>query len=133
MTSSSSSTTGKDLCNRTGAFAKSARAFVRKTPRTLTSLGDCRQLIKASGAVGSSYVAADTARDRDGFLRNIFDCRANAKQSRHWLTLLDDSLEERSEQLRTQLIGEAEELEKIFGSIIAKMLQKQKKTAAAAK
>lgn len=131
-TSSSSHTTGHcDLADRTSVFARNARAFVRKTPRTLASLGDCRQLIRSTGAVGSAYIDADSADSRDSFLRAIFDCRTQAKQAQHWLKLLDDGLDERSEELRGSLLKEAGELERIFGAIVKKVLEKNKAKAVA--
>ena len=132
MTTSKSSTTGKgaksypDLRKRTCAFARDARAFVRKTPRTIASLGDCRYLVKTSGAIGSSYIDADDANSRQDFLRSIFDCRKQSRLSSHWLSLLEGNLEERAEDSRAALAKEAGELEKIFGAIIGKVVAKKK-------
>lgn len=132
MTTLSAHTTGNcDLSDRTSVFAKNARAFVRKTPRTIASLGDCRQLVKTTGAIGNAYIQADTADSRDGFLRSIFDCRTQSKQAQHWLKLLDDGLDERSEELRSQLLQEATELERIFGAIVKTTLSKNKAKAKA--
>jgi len=44
-----------DLEDRTFAFAKRVRAFVKKLPKTLANIEDGRQLIKASGSVGANY------------------------------------------------------------------------------
>ena len=80
----SSTTTGKketkaDLRDRTSKFAHNARIFVRKTPRTLASLGDCRNLVRSSGGLGASYIDADDAGSRNEFLRCISDYRRQSR------------------------------------------------------
>jgi len=134
MTTSKSSTTGKgtknkypDLHKRTCKFARDARDFVRKTPRTIASLGDCRYLVKTSGSIGSSYIDADDANSGQEFMRSIFDCRKQSRLSSHWLSLLEGNLEERSEEARASLAKEAEELERIFSAIIGKVVSNNKK------
>jgi hypothetical protein len=131
MSTTTSSTTGAapaakhaELRDRTTRFAREARSFVRKTPRTLASLGDCRNLIRSSGLLGASYIDADEAHSREEFLRCMGNCRRQSKQSTHWLTLLDGDLEERSEEMRVGLIKEAGELERIFGAIVGKVIAK---------
>jgi len=115
------------LLGRTTQFAKDARAFVRKTPRTLASLGDSRRLVYASGAIGASYIGADEASSRQDFIRKISDCRKESKQSLHWLQLLDSNLEEGSEKMRVSLQKEAEDLQNIFGAIVGKTISNAKK------
>jgi hypothetical protein len=44
-----------DLEDRTLAFAKKVRGFVKKLSKTTANLEDGRQLIKASGSIGSNY------------------------------------------------------------------------------
>ncbi|MBI2619783.1 MAG: four helix bundle protein [Ignavibacteriales bacterium] len=50
-----------DLEERTEAFAKRVRDFVRKVPKDLANLEYCRQLIRASGSVGANYIEANEA------------------------------------------------------------------------
>jgi four helix bundle protein len=116
-----------DLLNRTTRFAQGVRSFVRKTPRTIASLGDCRRLVYASGAIGAHYISADESPTRQDFLRQVGGCRKEAKQSVHWLELLDANLEEGSEKMRSELLDEARELERIFGAIVGKTLANARK------
>lgn len=111
-----------DLRGRTSTFARDARTFIRKTPRTLASLSDCRNLVRSSGLLGASYIDADESGSREEFLRNMGNCRRQSRQSAHWLALLEGDLEERSEEMREGLLKEAGELERIFGAIIGKTL-----------
>ena len=45
-----------DLEDRTLAFAKNVRLFVKKSPGTLSNLEDGKQLVRASGSVGANYI-----------------------------------------------------------------------------
>ncbi len=112
------------LRERARSFAKDVRSFVRKTPRTIASLGDCRQLVRASGFIGAYYINAGEAPSKEDFLFGIRGCRREAKQSAHWLNLLDSNLEEKSEGMRRDLLKEASELERIFSAILQKVRMK---------
>ena len=48
-----------DLEERTFQFAKSVRLFVKTLPKTTANIDDAKQLIKASGSVGSNYREAN--------------------------------------------------------------------------
>ena len=48
-----------DLEDRTLAFAKKARSFVKKLPKTISNIEDGKQLIRASGSVGANYIEAN--------------------------------------------------------------------------
>lgn len=118
------------LRERIRTFAQDVRAFVRKTPRTIASLSDVRQLVRSSGFIGAHYVNADEAPSREDFLFSIRGCRRECKQCAHWLALLDANLDERSEEMRTALLQEAQELERIFNAIIHSMRLKAAKAKA---
>ena len=116
----------QDLRERTREFAQNTRGFLRRTPRTIVSMGDCRQLLRASGSIGASYIDASDAPGREIFLRCMSDCRRHARLTTHWLELMGGDLEERSEQSRQDLLTEAHELERIFGAIVGKVLTKMR-------
>jgi len=123
----STHTTGqRDLAKRTGKFAYDARAFVRRTPKTIASMGDCRRLVRASGEIGSAYLHADNAASKDAFLQHIVECCKESRQAGHWLHLLDANLDEKCEKMHKTLVQESVELEKIFGSILQKVRTKKK-------
>ena len=94
-----------DLEDRTFAFAKSVRVFIRALPRTLANQEDLRQLLRASGSVGANYIEANEALSKKDFVMRIRICRKEAKESRFFL--------------RTWLIQEAQETS-IFGAIVRK-------------
>jgi four helix bundle protein len=109
-----------DLEERTFQFAKRVRAFIKKVPMTLTNTGDCRQLSDASGSVGANYREANEALSKKDFVMRIKICRKEAKESHYWLRLIDTCEKPDLEAERTELVQEAWELTKIFGSICHK-------------
>jgi four helix bundle protein len=109
-----------DLEERTFRFAQRVRAFVKKLPKTLANIEDCVQLVDASGSVGANYIEANEALSKKDFGYRIKICRKESKESRYWLRLVDTNGEPSLEQERKELIQEATELMKIFGSIVTK-------------
>lgn len=109
-----------DLEDRTFAFAKNVRAFVKKLRKTLANIEDIKQLIKASGSVGANYIETnESVSDKDSIFR-IKICRKEAKESRYWLLLLDTDGNEELEKERQALAQEALELTRIFGAMVYK-------------
>lgn len=107
-----------DLGERTLKFAKRVRNYVKNLPRTLAAVEDGRQLIKSSGSVGANYIEAEESLSRKDFIMRIKISRKEAKESIYWLKLSELKECQRKEQ--EELIKEAGELTKIFGSIVEK-------------
>ena len=107
-----------DLESRTFEFAKNVRSFVKKLPRTIALVEDCKQLVRSAGSVGANYIEANEALSRKDFAMRIKICRKEAKESAYWLNLLDISTELASG--RNRLSQEATELMKIFSAIMRK-------------
>mgnify|MGYP001036129639 CR=1 FL=1 len=107
-----------DLEDRTFAFAKACRAFIKKLPKTLGNIEDARQAIRASGSVGANYIEANEALSKKDFICQIKICRKEAKESRYWLRLLEVSAALETDN--NALIKESQELMNIFGAIIRK-------------
>jgi len=109
-----------DLEERTLKFARRVRAFVKILSKTTANLEDGKQLIKASGSVGSNYIEANEALSKKDFIMRIKICRKEAKESRYWLKLIDTGDKMEQENERKILENEASELMNIFGSILRK-------------
>ena len=107
-----------DLGDRTLRFATRVRNYVKNLPKTLGNIEDARQLIKASGSVGANYIEAEEALSRKDFVLRIKISRKEAKESGYWLELTEPKEEQLME--KHNLIKEATELTKIFGSIVEK-------------
>jgi len=107
-----------DLEDRTFAFAKQCRNFVAKLPRIQANIEYSGQLIRSSGSQAANYIEANEAISKKDFFHRIKICRKESKESRLWLRLLICRPETVSEQ--EDLVQEAFELTKIFGSIVEK-------------
>ena len=109
-----------DLEDRTLAYAKRVRTFVKKLPKTIANIEDIKQLVRASGSVGANYIEANESLSKKDFIMRIKICRKEAKESRYWLRLIDTHGEMELEKERKDLEQEATELMNIFGSILQK-------------
>ncbi len=109
-----------DLEERTFLFAKKIRLFEKKLTKTISNIEDNKQLIKASGSVAANYIEANESLSKKDFIYRIKICRKEAKESILFLRLLDTSNKTANESERVELINEATELMKIFGSILVK-------------
>lgn len=109
-----------DLEDRTFEFAKRVRAFIKMLPNTLANLEDARQLVRASGSVGSNYIESNDALSKKDFVMRIKICRKEAKECRLWLRLLDSGGKQDVQNDQEVLTGEAAELMNIFGAILRK-------------
>jgi four helix bundle protein len=109
-----------DLEERTYAFARDARAFVKMLPRTIGNVEDAKQLIRSSGSVAADYVEANESLSKRDFVMRIKWCRKEAKESRLWLRLLDSHESGALDTQREKLVQEARELTLIFSSIASK-------------
>ena len=77
-------------------------------------------MVNASGSVGANYIEANEALSKRDFVMRIKICRKESKESRYWLRLVDTNSDPNLECEREELILEATELMKIFGSILHK-------------
>ncbi|MBI4034248.1 MAG: four helix bundle protein [Candidatus Brennerbacteria bacterium] len=107
-----------DLEERTYRFAKRAFKYFKSLPRTVTNVEVAKQGIRASGSIGANFIEANEAFSRKDFAMRVKICRKESKESIYWLHLSEP--QEIQEQERKELISEATELMKIFGSIIEK-------------
>jgi len=109
-----------DLEERTFPFAKDVRLFVKSLPKTIANIEDGKQLIKASGSVGGNYIEANEALGKKDFLMRIRISRKEAKESAYWLRLINETNCLTNTDEAQSLMQEANELKKIFSSILEK-------------
>ena len=109
-----------DLEERTYQFAKNVRFFVKTLPKTIANIEDGKQVIKASGSVGANYIEANESLSKKDFKMRIKICRKEAKESAYWLRLLNETNNLKNANDAKNLMQEANELKKIFSSILEK-------------
>lgn len=108
-----------DLEERTLQFAKNVRLLIKLLPKALINIEDLKQLIRSSGSVGANYIEANESLSKKDFRMRIMICRKEAKESEYWLTLIETDASN-LDRKRLNLIDEAIQLKKIFGSILEK-------------
>jgi four helix bundle protein len=111
-----------DLGDRTYDFAANVRRLVKQTPKTISNVEDCKQLVRSSGSVGSNYIEANEPLGEKDFLVHMKISRKEAKESCYWLRLLDLDSRPDLETKRQALVQESLELMHIFNAIIRKRL-----------
>ena len=109
-----------DLEERTYKFANRCREFVDKLPKTIRNIEDGKQLVRASGSQAANYIEANESLSKKDFIHRIKICRKEAKESKLWLKLSDTKSIKDLIKEQKELIQEATELTKIFGSILEK-------------
>lgn len=111
-----------DLEGRLLKFGKDTRIFIKKLPRTISNVEDCRQLARSSGSMGANYIEGNEALGKKDFVMRMRIARKESKESRHWLNLADCNNDADLEKERDHLIQEATEFIKIFSAIINKIV-----------
>ena len=109
-----------NLEERTFEFARDCRLFVSKLIKTISNIEDAKQLVRSSGSVGANYIEANEKLGDKDFRFRLKTSRKEAKESRSWLALVDMINNQVLIKTQKELIQEATELMKIFGSIIEK-------------
>ena len=109
-----------DLEERTFAFAKNIRRFLKQVPESVANSVDSRQLARSSGSVGANYLEANDALGKKDFAMRIKISRKEAKESCYWLGLLDLDSRVELEPERKVLVEEGYQLVRIFSAILQK-------------
>lgn len=108
------------LEKHTFQFAQAVREFGKVIPMTVSNVEDLKQLIRASGKVGATYIAASTAPNRATYLLSIKECGQEALATNYWLGLIDTQGSTELEHRRNQLMKAAQDLAGIFAQILKK-------------
>jgi four helix bundle protein len=108
-----------DLEDRTFRFAQNVRNYVDDLPHKISSSEIGKQLMRSAGSVGANYIEANESLSKKDFLMRIKICRKEAKETKYWIKLSQPK--NGFTDLKSHLENEAEELMKIFGSILQKV------------
>jgi len=76
-----------DLEERTFEFAQNCKNYVKKLPRTISTIEYGKQLIRSSGSVAANYIEANEALSKKDFIMRIKISRKETKESSLWLRL----------------------------------------------
>jgi len=108
----------KELEDRTYQFAQDCRDFTMRLPKNTQNFEYSKQLIRSSGSQAANYIEANEGLSSKDKCYRFKICRKETKESKLWLRLciIYDNSELSCE--RSRLIGEADELRKIFSRLI---------------
>jgi len=109
-----------DLEERTFAFARDVRAFIKLLERTIGNVEDAKQVVRSSGSVAANYIEANEALSKKDFRMRIKIGRKEAKESRLWLRLIDTEGRPEARAKQDRLCQESQELMNILGAIFRK-------------
>ncbi len=109
-----------DLEERTFQFAKRVVNYIIKLPKSISNLEYSKQVIRSSASVGANYREANESLGKKDFNMRLKISRKEAKESAYFLRLLVETNDESSRKEGLELYDEAEQLKKIFSSIILK-------------
>ena len=85
-----------------------------------TNIEDGKQAVKASGSVGANYREANESLSKRDLSMRMQISRKEAKESAYWLRLIHETNDLKDAKDAKNLIQEANELKKIFSSILEK-------------
>ncbi len=109
-----------DLEERTFQFALAVALYCKKLPKAISNIEYTKQVVRSSGSTGANYIEANEALSKKDFQMRVKICRKEAKESAYWLRLIVNTNESLLKAEGEKLMQEANELKKIFSSILNK-------------
>lgn len=110
-----------ELEERCHEFGKRVRRFCRKLKMDVCNIEDVRQLTKASESIGANYIEANENVGPGDLRFRVKISRKEAKESMHFLGLIEVFDFKEAEIERAALIDEASQLRKIFSAMLNKL------------
>jgi|SRR3989344_6527945 len=108
-----------DLQERTSLFSEGIIDFCRKIKQDLIAKPLISQLVRSGTSVGANYCEADGAASKRDFINKMNIANKEIKETRYWLKMIAYTVPESKDSARI-LLNEADELNRIFSSIIRK-------------
>ena len=108
-----------DLEERTTDFAKRIIRLCKTLSKNTINNPLINQIIRSSGSIGANYRQANDALGKKDFIHKLRIARKEAKETKHWLELIEEANSEIKNKLK-DLKQENQELINIFSAIIAK-------------
>lgn len=113
-----------ELEDRTLKFAINVRVFIKSLLKDIGNIEDGKQVVRSSGSVGANYIEANESLGEKDKLMHLRISRKECKETRYWLNCIKGANSFPDNHEIVNLIGESEELLKIFSSIIDKLNKK---------
>src|SRR5436190_24036655 len=114
-------------------ICEARQEILQKTKVDVANFEDIKQLARASGSVGANYIEANENVGRGDLKYRVKVCRKEAKESMHFLGLVEVFDDEALDAERMELIGEASQLKRIFSGMLVRIAETDKMQTAQAK
>jgi len=109
----------RELENRTTEFAKRIIRLCKELPKDRINNPLVNQIVRSAGSVGANYREANEALGKKDFAHRLRIARKEAKETQHWLELIEEANPEVSERMKS-LFTETQEIRNILSAIIDK-------------
>lgn len=106
-----------DLEERTARFGEDIIEFAKSLERNDINRLLVNQIVRSATSIGANYMEADGAESRKDFHHKIALCKKEAKETKHWLRMIEKAIPQKGIDCR-RLWVEAQELALIFSSIL---------------
>ena len=113
------------LEERCHQFAIRTRRFCRKIKTDIANFEDIKQLVRASGSIGANYIEANEHLGSGDLRYRIGLSRKESKEAMHFLGLIELFENKELELERNFLVDEANQLRKIFSTMLIKLYKKK--------
>ena len=110
----------RDFENRTTEFAKRIIRLCKELPNDRINNRLVDQIIRSSGSVGANYREANESLGKKDFRFRLRIARKEAKETHHWLELIEEANPKFSERMK-ELFQEIQEIRNILSAIIVKV------------
>jgi len=107
-----------DLEERTAKFGETIIKFCKTLSQDIISRPLINQIIRSGTSIGANYMEANGGNSKKDFRNKISICKKEAKETKHWLTMIAQALPDKKEECKKIWI-ETQELTLIFSKIIA--------------
>lgn len=107
-----------DLEERTSKFSESVIGVCKSIKPNLINTPIITQLIRSATSIGANYTEANNASSRKDFTNKIFISKKEAQESKYWLRMLSNAINEEDLSKKLRLLWkECQELTMIFQKI----------------
>jgi four helix bundle protein len=106
-----------DLQERTIKFSKNVIVFIKKLKVDFLNRNIIDQLIRSATSVGANYCEANGASSKKDFRNKIYICKKEIQETKYWIELLGEVVDEKQKDDVRILWKEAHELTLIFNKI----------------
>lgn len=109
-----------DLKDRTLKFSQNLISFCSGVPKSHINNPITSQVVRSGTSIGANYAEADNAPTKKDFLNKLSLVLKEINETKYWLKIIKEVVEESKRTYIDYLYKEVEELNLIFATIVKK-------------